>query len=283
MSRAKPPRPRSSIISVLATAAAALLLSPLERRGRVDEGAGPSIDATAPQAGARSRARNPVDVSDRRLLVERLVRAREQERARIAADIHDDSIQTMSAVGLRLQMLRRKAADTEMRDSLHEVEDTVTEAITRLRHLLFDLQPPAHNGGGIVSAFRAYLEKTAADTGVTVELEERVSEEPSEETTVTAYRILQEALRNAVRHGRARRVHVLAEGVAGGLFVCVTDDGVGFSLDAVEPGEPGHVGIAAMRDRAEVAGGWWRATSMPGRGAIVEFWLPDLRRGTISA
>ncbi len=96
-------------------------------------------------------------IAERRAVLAHLVSAGEEERRRIAGDIHDDSIQVMTAVGMRLQILRKSIADTPSLGRLDELEQTIGLSISRLRHLIFELRPPALDNEGLSAALRAYL------------------------------------------------------------------------------------------------------------------------------
>ena len=89
------------------------------------------------------------------------------------------------------------------------------------------------------------------------------------------YRIAQEALTNVVKHARASRVDVVLEESSDGVMVRISDDGVGLSSNGDSSGS-GHIGLVAMRERAEMAGGWWRISSTAGKGTSVEFLVPGL-------
>jgi signal transduction histidine kinase len=80
---------------------------------------------------------------------------------------------------------------------------------------------------------------------------------------------------NAAKHAKAEAISVAVRSRDGGVWVQVVDDGVGFDVDVARRGQPGHIGLVSMRERAESAGGWWRLTSEPGKGTSVEFWMPD--------
>ena len=220
---------------------------------------------------------------ERQRLLAHLAGAQERERARIASDIHDDTIQAMTAVGIRLERLRRHLQGPDHRALLDQLQETVAESIRRLRHLLFQLRPPSLDREGLASALRLYLRQICEGTGCAQELTNRLTEEPPEETRLILYRIAQEALNNVRKHAGATRVEVLLESRDSGYYVRVRDDGKGFPLRQVQDSVPGHLGFLAMRERAEVAGGWWRATSGPGRGTTVEFWLPAARTRVPSA
>ncbi len=204
-----------------------------------------------------------------------LVEAQEAERARIAADIHDDTIQVMTAVGMRVEALRRRVSAPEDLDALQKVAETVEASIARLRHLLFELRPRALDEEGLAPALREYLDRLEGT--VHGSLDNRLLLEPSLEARTILYRIAQEALVNVRKHAAARRVDVLLEQQGEGTYVRIADDGRGFDPGAPEVTPRGHVGLLSMKERAEMAGGWWRIESAPGAGTTVEFWVPEIQ------
>jgi signal transduction histidine kinase len=210
---------------------------------------------------------------DRRRLVAQLVHAEEEERRRIAGDIHDDSLQLMAAVSMHLYNVRRQVSDLAEREALVGLEESVREAIGRLRHLLFELRPPTLDREGLSAALRLLLEHTLEPAGTSWSIEDRLSVEPPEEARTILYRIAQEALANVRKHAGAAHVDVTIDEQGGGYLVRITDDGRGFEPERSTP-RPGHLGVSAMRERAEVAGGWFRIESVRGEGARVEFWVP---------
>jgi PAS domain S-box-containing protein len=219
---------------------------------------------------------------NRRALLRRLVHAQEEERRAIASDIHDDSIQAMFAVGLRLFALRTGLHDPTQIEQVDRLQQNVQESTDRLRHLLFELRPAALDEGGLPAALRQYLDTMKQESGIEVELETALERTPASETQVIAYRIAQEALANVRKHARARRVECAVSAVDDGILIRIVDDGVGF--DGGRNGSaPGHLGLIAMRERAEMAGGWFRITSSAGQGCVVEYWIPDPREGVAHA
>jgi len=210
----------------------------------------------------------------RRKLLSLLAAAEVKERKQLAEDLHDDSIQVVTAAVLRVQVLRKRFAEDPARAvELTQLEETLRHALERLRHVSFELRPPALDTEGLIPALRVYLEKLREDHGIRFELVDHLDLDPPLETRTTIYRIAQEALANVRKHADADRVHVLAEQQDRGYLVRVQDDGDGFDLSRGTT-VPGHLGLLAMRERAELAGGWWKCRSAPGAGTTVEFWVP---------
>jgi PAS domain S-box-containing protein len=213
-------------------------------------------------------------LAERRQLLEHLVTAGEEERQRIATDIHDDSIQTMTAAGIRLQLLRRQLQDPDQLRLLAELEQTIELSISRLRHLLFELRPPALDREGLAAALMMYVRESGEHDPTSYRLDDELRSQPDEEARVILYRVAQEALTNVRKHAQANEAEVLLGHRDGGFLVRITDDGVGFTPTET-PSAPGHLGLAAMRERVELAGGTIRVDSAPRTGTVVECWLPD--------
>jgi PAS domain S-box-containing protein len=210
----------------------------------------------------------------RRQLLAHHVTAQEDERRRIAQDIHDDSIQAMTAVGIRLGTLGQQITDERAAESLARVERSVEAAITRLRHLMFQLRPRMLDEEGLAPTLRILLAQIAEDEGLEYRLEDHLGQEPPKETRAILYRIAQEALLNARKHARGTPVEVTLGERDLGYFVRVRDEGPGFHARALTASPTGHMGLSSMRERAEMAGGWWHLDSAPGLGTTVECWIP---------
>jgi PAS domain S-box-containing protein len=219
---------------------------------------------------------------NRQALLRRLVDAQEAERRAIARDIHDDTIQSMFAVSLRLSTLATALHEAVQVEQLDLLEQSVQASTERLRHLLFELRPAALDEGGLPAALREYLDVMQEENAIDVELETALERSPASETQVIAYRIAQEALGNVRKHARARHVECAVSAVNDGILTRIADDGVGFDEDRSRP-TAGHLGMVSMRERAEIAGGWFRVTSSEGKGCVVEFWIPDNKDGVLRA
>ncbi|MFN2451554.1 MAG: PAS domain S-box protein [Candidatus Dormibacteria bacterium] len=212
---------------------------------------------------------------ERQSLFAQLVHAQEEERRTIAGEIHDDAVQVMAATNIRLELLRRKLSDPKQVHAARGLQETIEASIGRLRSLLFNLTPPDMESYGLSAAVRAQLEQLGLDENVRWTLEEgELGGEPEEAVRIVLFRICQEALINIRKHARARQVTVRLFRHEGGYAASIQDDGDGFDPAAAKR-RPGHIGLVSMRERAASAGGWWRLTSSPGNGTMVETWLPE--------
>lgn len=209
---------------------------------------------------------------ERRRLLERVVAAHEEERRRIAADIHDDTVQVMSAVGIRLESFGRLLEDEGHLGAIHDLKETMGAAVRRLRQLMFELRPPALDREGLVPALRTYLDRFQRETGLRCTLESGLLSEPVDAIRLSLYRITQEAVNNVRKHARAASVDVSLDEREGGITLRVADDGAGFVPP--ERAAPGHLGLSAMRERAEMARGRFQVRSVPGAGTTIEVWVP---------
>jgi signal transduction histidine kinase len=196
----------------------------------------------------------------------------EQERARIARTIHDDSIQYLASVAIGIEVLRARTAGLGLEADIDRLTGAVRTAIVTLRDLLTELRPPLLDTEGLEAAVRSTLDQLAAEAGVASSLRAELSEEPPVDVAVILYRVVQEALMNVRKHADATRVQVVLASDRDGVSLTVTDNGKGF--DTTENRRPGHLGLAGMRERAELAGGWFEIESVPDGGTTVRAWFP---------
>jgi signal transduction histidine kinase len=210
--------------------------------------------------------------SHRRRLMSHIVTAQEEERHRIAGDVHDDPVQRVVALNMRLQLLRRALSDPEHVEIVDKLLDSVGTCIRSLRHLLFELRSPTLDEQGLGAAIREYVDERDAEFAYRVA--DLLEEQPPSETRVVLYRIAQEAIANVCKHAQASELAVTISGRDGGFLVEIQDNGVGFGGDMPATSARGHLGLSSMRERAELAGGWCEILSLPGEGTTVRFFLP---------
>jgi signal transduction histidine kinase len=208
----------------------------------------------------------------RRGLLEHIVTAQEEERARIAGDVHDDPVQRIVALNMRLQLLRRVLEEPEQIEVVDRLLDSARRCISSMRHLLFELRPPILDERGLGAALREYLQEREPD--FTYRVEDLVESRPPSRSLIVLYRIAQEALANVYKHAEAANLEVTITEDDGGLLVTIQDDGVGFAGEVPKVSAPGHMGLSSMRERAELQGGWCEILSLPDNGTTVRFWIP---------
>jgi signal transduction histidine kinase len=218
---------------------------------------GKALDNMAAELRARDE--------ERAHLLAKLVDASEEERRRIAGDVHDDSIQVMSAQVMGLQLLRRRVEDPALRARIQELEESGREATARLRDLVFYLHSPTLETHGLALAIDLLLDRSFEGETVEWSVNSSLAEDPPPPSRDTAYRIAQEAIGNTRRHARASRVTVDLRRDKDTLVMTIADDGVGFSPDDLAD-RPGHLGLRAARERAAAVGGAVVVDSTVGTG-----------------
>jgi signal transduction histidine kinase len=214
--------------------------------------------------------------AERRKLMGQLVEAHEDERKLIAEELHDDTIQAVVALGMRLEMLAQRANQPEIASALEGLRKETRLAVERLRRLLFELQPLELESQGLATALEVCLEQAQEKDGLAHGFVDRTSRVPSAAIRTLLYRAGREALANVGRHAEASHVEVILDEHGEGYSLIVRDDGKGFDPEQALRVRPGHLGLPAMRERVEMAGGRLTVTSKSGTGAVLEIWLPEL-------
>lgn len=211
-------------------------------------------------------------------LVRKTLTAQEEERKRIARELHDETSQVLSALLMNISMLESHAPqDADGRARVEAVKNLAEEAARNLDAMLFDLRPALLDELGLIPALRWYLAQIADAWGVAIAFEGGKTGRLPDHVEVTAFRIVQEAVGNVVRHAKAASATVrVAPDEEGWLIVSVTDDGIGFDTRSIagraRTGE--SVGLMGMRERAEIIGGTLSIESSPGMGATIVARLP---------
>ncbi len=217
-------------------------------------------------------------VAYQRGLLHHLHEAQEAERQRIAADIHDDTVQVMAAVNIRLQSLRRAldpVLPPERGAELEALDRSVRDATARLRRLLVELDQPAVDEDDVQRALQSTADDTLAGGGPAAEVLVDVESEPSPIVARALVRVAHEALTNVRKHAGASSVAVRLEQDAGEYVLQVVDDGSGMAADADRPGLS-HRGLRGMVERVAAVGGTLMVTDRSGGGVVVEARVPFL-------
>jgi len=210
-------------------------------------------------------------------LARRLEAAKEEERKRIARELHDDLGPALTAVVINLQLLGSKPDDSKAGRRIEDSIDLVDRMVQRIRDLSLDLRPPLLDEMGLIPALKGYLEAQAERAGIEIEVRGDASSEglPAE-GEITLFRVAQEAVTNAIRHAAARRVLVSVGARDGGLEIIVEDDGKGFDVRATleGPATGKILGLLGMQERARMLGGDLDIDSSPGHGTRVRIRIP---------
>lgn len=209
-------------------------------------------------------------------LLERAISAQEGERGRVARELHDGPVQSLSVLSMRLGLLEGSAAGEDVRERLGDVRLALRRTIAELRRMMQDLRPSALDDLGLVDALHDFASARCDAAGVRLEWHvtgTRRRLTPPVETAV--FRIVQEGVTNIVRHAQARTARVAIAFEDGALFATVEDDGVGIP-PARSGGAVGAegVGIIGMRERAALLGGTLEIGPGPGSGTRVTTKIP---------
>ena len=209
-------------------------------------------------------------------LSRRLIGAQEMERQRVARELHDDIGQTLSAVKMNLQSIRRAAGASGVADRIQESIDSVDQALRRVRDLSVALRPLMLDDLGLVPALRWFVDRQSQRAGYRCRFDADESVEPPPEVQIACFRIAQEALTNVARHAGAHNVDLGLRRRDDVLELTVTDDGRGFDVKmAVERlGADASLGLLGMRERARLLGGRVTIESTRRGGTTVTARLP---------
>lgn len=215
----------------------------------------------------------------RQIFGAKIIQAQEEERKRVARDIHDGPAQSMAHVVLQSDLAEKLLNQNKIEETkieLRSLKEAVRNTLSDVRKIIFDLRPMALDDLGLVPTLRKYMEEyekryhLAADFTIFGK-EHRLAS--SQEVAI--FRLIQEALHNIGKHAQAKRAQVKLEFQAQALSVIVQDDGIGFEQD-LEQTEFEHFGMMGMKERIQLLGGKLEIQSAKGRGTKVWFNIPLL-------
>jgi two-component system sensor histidine kinase UhpB len=209
--------------------------------------------------------------AERRRAGSAALRAQEEERARVARDLHDEVNQSLTGLLLRLEAAR-ESAPPQLEAELAETKALANQAMRELLSLARQLRPTALDDLGLAAATAGQVEQLARGEIEAVFSADDDFSDLGDDAQLVVYRVAQEALSNAARHSGAGRVEArLRRHGGGGVELEIADDGRGFAFDESETG----LGIAGMRERALLIGAELTIESRPGRGTTVRLTVPS--------
>ncbi|SNB69918.1 two-component system, NarL family, sensor histidine kinase UhpB [Thermoflexus hugenholtzii JAD2] len=207
-------------------------------------------------------------------LSQQILQAQEEERARIARELHDEAAQWLTSLLIRQRLLLR-SLPPEMRPEVEELQRMTTAALEHLRRIAMELRPAILDDLGLVEALRWQAEEFQKQTGLslTLQIQGRIERLPRQ-VELVLYRVAQEALTNIARHARATRVEITLNCSTEHLELLIADDGVGFDPEAVRRSRARSLGLIGMAERLALIGGTLEIDSAPGKGTRIRARVP---------
>lgn len=219
-----------------------------------------------------------IDEHRHRHLIESFVeRGREQERRRWARELHDETLQGLAGLQVRLSIAEQQSSDATTAARVRDVLDDLGVEIRKLRTLITELRPAALDELGLAPALESLVDAVSASSDLEVDLQVSLRDEPLDpELETAAYRLMQEALTNVIKHAEANRcvAEVTVDDEA--LLIVVRDDGRGIERSAGD--RRGGFGVTGMLERARLAGGWLTLGPGAAGGTELRARLPLPRR-----
>ncbi|MCL5677281.1 MAG: sensor histidine kinase, partial [Firmicutes bacterium] len=217
------------------------------------------------------------NIKQRRDLGLAVIKAQEEERRRVAREIHDGPAQLLANVVLRIDVCQRLVDQDlqRLRDELHQLKDLVRVSLQDVRKVIFDLRPMALDDLGLVPALRSYLKDYQERSGILPELVVAgQARRFTQAFEVAVFRLVQEALNNVWKHAQAEHAWVVLEFSDAAIRLVVKDDGVGFALSEARSEGSNRFGLISMRERAELLQGRVQIDTAPKMGTRVSFHIP---------
>ena len=229
-----------------------------------------------------------IDISERKRAEETawevsgtLITAQEDERKRIARDLHDDLNQRLALLSVETDLLGRMENNAPAQTLIYDIASQVRDLSSEVHRLSYQLHPAKLEQLGLLSATRSFCHELSKQCGVTVEFtHDNIPRGLDRDVALCLYRVVQESLQNMVRHSRATRATVLLKREAEVLRLMVSDNGRGFDLGMAS--HHAGLGLVGMRERARLVHGQITVHSAPGQGTRVEVTVPILLAATMT-
>lgn len=212
----------------------------------------------------------------RQVLLKSLVEAQEEERRRLARELHDGAGQTLTGLLVRLKIIENKSSLPQTKQDLQIMEELVSDTIEQIRTLAHQLRPAALEEFGLPLALESLVQDMSRNDGLDANCRcDLKNNEVPDEIESVLYRIAQEGLTNVIRHSHATHLNLTVERAPRVILMIIEDDGVGF-----DPGTLGmkdgkkHLGLVSMRERAEILGGTLDVYTAPDKGTTIQVTIP---------
>lgn len=221
----------------------------------------------------------------RKELAFRIIKAQEEERKRVAREVHDGPAQSLANIVLRLEIAEKllKIDHEKVKKELHELNSLVRENLKDIRRIIFDLRPIPLDCTGIVGTIKNYINNYERTYGIECQLMIDGTEKSlNSSIEVALFRLVQEGMTNVAKHADSSKCEVYLRFLDDWIMGQIIDYGKGFNTEEVlaNPGE--HFGLIGMTERVEMFSGKFSIRSVPGKGTIFEFGLPILNKGGLA-
>ncbi|MBI5879713.1 MAG: HAMP domain-containing protein [Chloroflexi bacterium] len=219
------------------------------------------------------RSEQQRDEALRRQLLDRTIEAQEEERKRIARELHDEFAQSLTALIVGLQTLEQpETPKGGIRARLVATRSLAVQILQQTRRLIFDLRPSVLDDAGLGPAIRSYAERTCDAHGVALTFRTSGARRLPPPVEIALFRIVQEAVNNLVQHARARHAHITLAVVPERVETTVADDGAGFDVEQAL--RSGRLGLLGMKERVELLRGTLEIESHTGQGTLITVAIP---------
>lgn len=216
------------------------------------------------------------DAARLRALAALTIRAQDDERARVARELHDSTAQSIAALAYQLAAAARDCTDPAMARRLHEMRELAGDVLEEVRSMAHAMHPNVLDDLGLASALEWLTRKTEEHTALEIDLAADAALDASalpREAAAALYRVAQESIRNIERHSGAHVVHIALRQRADYVSLDIADDGRGFDLQEATTRRPG-MGLFAMRERLGLVDGSLEVDTAPGRGTRIHASVP---------
>jgi len=210
-----------------------------------------------------------------RALGAQLISAQEDERRRLSRELHDDMNQRLAVVALQIQSIQSTLPESDpMKETLQHLNEEVSSLSDSVRHLAYQLHPSILDDLGLVVALQSSIKDFSQWENIPVTFQPRdVPHTLPQDIASCVYRVTQECLRNVAKHAEASHVSVEVTGLESGLQLVITDNGKGFTTEAVRRGKHG-LGLIGMKERIRVVQGTFDVKASMGKGTTITAWIP---------
>lgn len=208
-----------------------------------------------------------------------ILQAMEDERKRIARELHDETSQSITSLLINLELVRQHLPEqSELQERIRITKEIAQRTLDETRRLMLDLRPSVLDDLGLVPALRWFVSQRVQPLGLPVDFQVAgLDRRLSEQLETALFRIMQEAITNAVKHAKAQQLKVQLKRSSGRIIGIVQDDGIGFTADkpAGRSSEERGYGLFGMQERAALVGGSVKLESAPGKGTTVRVSVPE--------